>query len=164
MSSQPSEKSRDAAVTSDREIVISRRFEAPVESVWRAWTEPEHVSQWWGPQGFTTTIQEMDVRPGGVWRFVMHGPDGTDYQNFVRFVEVERPRRLVYNHGEDEETIYFSVIVTFVPESDGATVVTLRQVYDTAEARDYAVKEFHAIEGGNQTLARLADYLRATAF
>jgi uncharacterized protein YndB with AHSA1/START domain len=111
-----------ARTTSDREIVVSRVFDAPRELVFDAWTDPEQVVQWWGPHGFTTTIQEMDVRPGGVWRFVMHSSDGTDYDNKVVFVEVVKPERLVYDHGGGEESDIqqFHVTVTFV-EEDGKT-------------------------------------------
>src|SRR5690349_10691408 len=84
--------------TPDREIVATRVFNAPRELVFDLWTRPEHVAQWWGPNGFTTTIQEMDVRPGGVWRLVMHGPDGTNYPNRSVFVEIIRPERIVYDH------------------------------------------------------------------
>ena len=79
--------------TADREIVSARVFDAPRELVWKAWVDPKHVAQWWGPKGFTNTIHEMDVRPGGVWRFAMHGPDGTDYKNEIVFIEVVRPER-----------------------------------------------------------------------
>src|SRR4051794_29231769 len=82
--------------TSDREIVFSRVFDAPRELVWKAWTEPHHVTKWWGPNGFTTTIHEMDVRTGGTWHHTMHGPDGTDYPNKSIFVEVVKPERIVY--------------------------------------------------------------------
>lgn len=150
----------EATLPSDREIDVSRRFDAPRELVWEAFTRPEHVAHWWGPQGFTTTTAEMEVRSGGVWRFVMHAPNGVDYQNFVHYLEVVKPERLVYEHGEDEEHIHFKVTVTFV-ERDGATEVTLRQVYDATEARDRSVKEFGAIEGATQTLARLAAYLES---
>lgn len=148
----------EATSPSDREIVVSRRFNAPRELVWEAFTRPEHVAHWWGPEGFSTTTAEMDVRPGGVWRFVMHGPNGVDYQNFVRYTQVVKPERLVYLHGENEDRIHFEVTVTFV-EGDGATEVTLRQVYDTKEARDRSVQEFGAIEGARQTLSRLAAHL-----
>ena len=83
-----------AANAADREIVITRVFDAPRELVWEAWTNPEHVVQWWGPRGFTTTIHEMDVRPGGVWHQTMHGPDGADYPNKSIFVEVVKPKGL----------------------------------------------------------------------
>src|SRR5438128_10473572 len=81
----------EATATADREIVVTRVFDAPRELVFEAWTDPTRVVQWWGPHGFTTTIHEMDVRPGGVWRFVMHGPDGTDYPNKVGFAEAAEP-------------------------------------------------------------------------
>src|ERR1700677_3316170 len=84
--------------TADREIITTRFFNAPRELVWAAWTDPKHIAQWWGPNGFTTTIQEMDVRPGGDWRLIMHGPDGRDYKNHSVFVEVEKPSRLVFVH------------------------------------------------------------------
>src|SRR5258706_7128695 len=76
-----------------------RVFDAPRELVWKVWTEPEHIGKWWGPNGFTTTTHKMEVKAGGVWRFVMHGPDGRDYQNKITFIEVVKPERLVYKHG-----------------------------------------------------------------
>jgi uncharacterized protein YndB with AHSA1/START domain len=84
--------------TSDREIVATRVFDAPRELVFQMWTDPQHISNWYGPRGFTTTTHEMDVRPGGVWRHVMHGPDGTDYPNEIVYLEVVKPERLVYDH------------------------------------------------------------------
>jgi len=90
------EGSSAAAKAAEREIVMTRVFDAPRELVFQAWTDPMHVAQWWGPEGFSTTIHEMDVRPGGVWRLTMHGPDGRDYKNKMVFLEVARPERLVY--------------------------------------------------------------------
>jgi uncharacterized protein YndB with AHSA1/START domain len=89
--------------TADREIVHSRLLNAPREMVFAAWTDPKQVVQWWGPRGFTTTNQEMAVTAGGVWRFVMHGPDGRDYKNKIVFTEVVRPERLVYRHAGEED-------------------------------------------------------------
>jgi uncharacterized protein YndB with AHSA1/START domain len=85
--------------TSDREILITCLLNAPRELVWKAWTNPKHVAQWWGPRGFTTTIEKMDVRSGGVWKHVMHGPDGVDYPNKSVFKEVVKPERIVYSHA-----------------------------------------------------------------
>src|SRR5262245_6357165 len=90
-------------VIKDREISIERVFDAPRDLVFDVWTDPKHVGQWWGPKGFATTTFSMDVKPGGVWRFVMHGPDGRDYENKVTYIKVERPARLVYKHGGDED-------------------------------------------------------------
>jgi uncharacterized protein YndB with AHSA1/START domain len=87
-----------AEPASDREIVLTRVFDAPPETVFEAFTDPERVVHWWGPQGFATTVHEMDVRPGGEWRFTMHGPDGWDYRNRIVYLEVARPERIVYKH------------------------------------------------------------------
>ena len=97
----------------------------------------------------------MDVRPGGHWRFIMHGPDGTDYLNENQYLEIVKPERLVYLHGPAPK---FTATVTFENEN-GKTRLTMRTVFATAEERDHVVKEYHAIEGGNQTLARLAEFL-----
>ena len=143
-----------------REIVLTRTLDAPRELVYRVWTQPQHVAQWWGPRGFTSTIQEMDVRPGGVWRLVMHGPDGTDYDNKIVFVDVVPPERLVYNHGDgsDNDPYQFVVTITF-EEVGGKTRLTMHSLFATQEARDFVVREYGAIEGGNQTLDRLGEYL-----
>jgi uncharacterized protein YndB with AHSA1/START domain len=145
--------------TSDREIVLRRVLAAPRELVFAAWTDPRHVGQWYGPNGFTTTTHEMDVRPGGVWRFIMHGPDGTDYKNRIQYLEVVRPQRLVFDHDDDGETDEkpFRVTVAF-DEREGQTELTMRMVCDSPQTRAKFI-EFGAVEGGEQTLARLADYL-----
>jgi uncharacterized protein YndB with AHSA1/START domain len=145
----------------DREIVLTRVFDAPRELVWEAWTNPKHVVNWWGPRGFTTTIEKMDVRSGGVWKHVMHGPDGTDYPNSSVFKEVVKPERIVYSHGggkKGEPGAHFVATWTFEALGD-KTRVTMRGVFDTAADRDRVVKEYGAIEGGKQTLKRFAEYL-----
>ena len=145
---------------SEREIVLSRVVEAPRSLVWRIWTEPEHVPAWWGPTGFTLTTREMDVRPGGRWRFTMHGPDGRDYENLITYVEVEAPARLVYQHGGEKglEPVSFESIVTLEELGPARTRVTLRSIFPSAKAREFVVREYGAIEGGKQTLARLAEH------
>jgi uncharacterized protein YndB with AHSA1/START domain len=149
------------AAASDREIVLTRVFDAPRELVWKAWTDPQHIVKWWGPDGFTDTIETMDVRPGGTWKHVMHGPDGTDYANNSRYLEVAEPERLVYSlHGgkKDAPATDAEVTVTF-EEQGNKTKLILRMLFASAEARDTVIKTYGAIEGGNQTLARLADFL-----
>lgn len=147
----------------DREIVLSRIVGAPRDLVWRAWTEPDRVAVWWGPDGFTTTVHEMDVRPGGLWRYTMHAPDGTDYGNRILYREVVAPERLTYLHGDDPEDLTewrpFEGSTTFA-ERDGGTVVTLHLTFPTAEARAEVIA-FGAVELGHQTLACLAEYLAA---
>jgi uncharacterized protein YndB with AHSA1/START domain len=150
---------------SDREIVISRVFDAPRELVWNAWTDPQQVVQWWGPKGFTTTIHEMDLRPGGVWRHTMHGPDGLDYPNKSVFVEIVKHERIVFTHGGGREGApgaHFHSTWTFEEVDGDKTRLTMRMVFDSPEARDTVVKAYDAIEGGKQTLARLAEKLEKT--
>jgi uncharacterized protein YndB with AHSA1/START domain len=149
----------DASSTADREIVMTREFDAPRELVWEAYTDARHLPHWFGPNGFTLTMIEIDVRPGGVWRYTMHGPDGTDYPNRQTYQEVVRPERLVYWHGEDEDDDpgAFHVTIRF-DDLGGRTRVTQRMVFNTAKQRE-GVIQFGAVELGQQTLARLAAYL-----
>lgn len=147
--------------SSAREIRIIRLFDAPRALVYQAWTRPEHVVHWWGPNGFRNTIHEMQVEPGGVWRFIMHGPDGRDYPNRVLFREVVPNERLVYHHCEDvlQPTIEFEVTVTFSDEA-GKTRLDMCMLLATVEMRERVVREFGALEGAQQNLERLAAYLR----
>jgi uncharacterized protein YndB with AHSA1/START domain len=146
-----------------REIVLTRVFGAPRELVFRAWTDPRHIAEWWGPNGFTTTVHEMDVRPGGVWRFVMRGPDGVDYPNVVEFSEVVPPERLAFRHGSGaSDDPGFEVITTFA-EEHGKTRLTLRQIHASAATREHVMREYHAVEMGNQTFDRFAAYLERVA-
>jgi uncharacterized protein YndB with AHSA1/START domain len=150
------------ADTTDREILLTRTFDAPRELVWSAMTDPKHVVNWWGPRGFTTTIEEMDVRPGGAWKHTMRGPDGTNYPNHSIFREVVKPERIVYTHGGHREGgpgVSFTASWTFDALSETQTKVTLRMIFPSAENRDFVIKEFGALEGGKQTLARLAEHL-----
>lgn len=152
---------KDTSATKDREIVVTRLIDAPRERVFRAFTLRDQIGHWWGPTGFRTTTHDMDVRPGGTWRFVMHGPDGTDYDNFVRYIEVVEPKRLLYDHGTDAESApQFQVTVTF-EEQNGRTLLTMRSLFPTTEARDYVVRAVKAIEGAEQTLGRLAAFVGA---
>lgn len=144
--------------TADREILLTRVYDAPRELVFDAWTHPEHVARWWGPRGFTITTHEMDVRAGGAWRFIMHGPDGTDYDNEIIYSEVTRPERLIYGHGQRDGIAWFNVSATFI-EEDGKTRVTMHTVFPTAEARTMAIEQRGAIEGAKQTMERLAEFL-----
>jgi uncharacterized protein YndB with AHSA1/START domain len=148
--------------TQDREIIQTRLLDAPRELVFEAWTNPEHVVRWWGPNGFTTTIKEMNVKPGGVWRYIMHGPDGVDYPNKVLYREVIKNERLVYSHGWDVEGKppfdAFEVMVTFETEGN-KTKLTMRSVFASVEIFKKVVEQYGAIEGGKQTLNRLEAYL-----
>lgn len=155
----------NASLPSDQEIVITRVYDAPRELVWRAWTEIEHVSQWWGPAGFTTTTHSRELKPGGEWRYVMHGPDGRDYENIVTFLEVVPPERLSYKHGGagDTEPINFRSTVTFDDLGSNRTRITLRSTFPSKDARDLVIREYNAVEGGKQHLGRLAVHLQGMA-
>ena len=147
------------SATADREIVISRVIDAPRELVFEAFTEVRHLSQWWGPEGFTTTTRAFEFRVGGEWDFVMHGPDGTDYQEWISWTEIVPSERLALLHGESrDDPNSFSSVLTFA--SDGAaTRIEMLTVFPTKELRDEAVEKYHAIEGGQQTLSNLAAYV-----
>lgn len=150
----------------DREIVITRVFDAPRALVWEAWTKPEHLASWWGPRGFTTTIEEHDLRPGGRFKHVMHGPDGTDYPNLSVFREIVPQERIAYSHGGGRKGgagTHFEATWTFESLGPDRTRVTGRSVFETAEDRDLVIREFGAVEGGKQHLARLAEHIARQA-
>src|SRR5204863_1213284 len=108
------------SATADREIVISRVISAPRELVFEAFTEVRHLSQWWGPEGFTTTTRAFEFRVDGAWDFVMHGPDGTDHQEWITWTQIVPPERIALRHGESrDDPNTFESVLTFAPE--GAT-------------------------------------------
>ncbi|MDY7232788.1 SRPBCC family protein [Hyalangium rubrum] len=146
--------------TADRELSLSRLLDAPRELVFDAWTDPAHMTQWWGPNGFTTKVYQMDVKPGGTCRFLLTGPDGTQYPSRFTYREVKRPERLMYRHGSDvdDDPNAFEVTVTF--EAQGQkTLLTMRSVLPTVEACEH-VKSFGAVELGHQTLAKLDAFVQ----
>ena len=144
----------------DREIVLSRVFDAPRELVFAAWTKEEHLTKWFGPKGYTTISHECDLRVGGRWRFDMIGPDGKVWDNRMVFLEIKAPELLVFDHGsdKDDDENRFRVTITFDAQSNGKTVVTLRQLHPTKAQRDAGIA-FGAVEIGNTTLDKLAEHL-----
>ncbi|HEY9339556.1 MAG TPA: SRPBCC domain-containing protein [Kribbella sp.] len=147
------------ATTADREVVISRIIDAPPALVFEAFTDIRHLSQWWGPDGFTTTTRSFEFRVGGEWVFVLHGPDGTDYPEWISWTEIVPPERIALVHGEFRaDPDAFESLITFEPDGT-ATRIEMRTVFPTKELRDEAVEKYHAIEGGQQTLGNLAAYI-----
>ncbi|MFI7002461.1 SRPBCC family protein [Nocardia sp. NPDC050175] len=145
--------------TADREIVITRAISAPRHLVFEAFTEVRHLSQWWGPNGFTTTTRAFEFRVGGAWDFVMHGPDGTDYQEWISWTEITPPERIALRHGEFRaDPNAFESVLTFATDGAG-TRIEMRTLFPTKELRDEAAEKYHAIEGGEQTLNNLAAYV-----
>ena len=152
-------------VLSDREIVITREFAAPRELVWEAMTNPKHVVNWWGPRGFTSTVEEMDFRVGGVWKQMLYGPDGVKYPNEKIFKEIVPLEKIVFTHGgrrENGPSVDAVATWTFDEIESKTTRVTLRMVFPSAAERERVVREFGAIEGGKQTLERLGEFLAKT--
>lgn len=154
-------KAQSANDIFDRAIVIERVFNAPRELVWEVWTKPEHIAKWWGPEGFTTTIKQMDFRVGGVWKQIMRGPDGKEYPNSSIFREIVVPERIVFSHGggsKDGPSSKFLSTWTFETLGN-QTKVTMQLLFDMPEERDRIECAYGATEGAKQTLARLAEYL-----
>jgi uncharacterized protein YndB with AHSA1/START domain len=147
------------APTSANDIRIIRIYDAPVALVWDAWTDSAKVAHWWGPRGFSLTTHSKDLRPGGSWVYTMHGPDGTDWPNFTRYLEVEPRARLVYDHGASSEDAQpmFRVTATF-RDLQGKTELDMRMTLPTPEAAQQA-RVFVKAAGGNGTWDRLAEYV-----
>lgn len=145
----------------DREIVLTRVFDAPRELVFAAWTKPEHAMKWFGPKGYTCTLHEMDVRVGGRWRFDMLGPDGKLWPNRIEYLEIVPNERLVFWHGGDidNDPKRFYVTITFEAQHNHKTVVTMRQLHPSKEQREASIG-FGAVELGMQTMDKLAEHLR----
>ena len=141
----------------DKQIVSTRVLAAPRERVFRAWTEPDHLTRWWGPKGFTSTFEEFDPRPGGEWRFVLHAPNGADYKNKSVFVEVVKPERIVLQHVSGPR---FQVTATFAEEA-GKTRLTFRMLFETAA--ECAKVKVYAVEANEQNFDRLEAQLATMA-
>jgi uncharacterized protein YndB with AHSA1/START domain len=144
----------------DREIVLGRVIDAPRSLVYAAWADPDQIQQWFGPEGVAIETKEIDLKPGGVWRFDMVAPDGTRYTNRMVFLRMEAPAFIEVEHGSDQENDpgRFRMLVTFDEQSDGKTVLTLRQMHPSRERREWAIG-FGAVEYGGQTLEKLARHV-----
>jgi len=141
------------------QLIYTRVLNAPRELVWEVWTEPHHIKEWFGPDGFTITHKNMDVQPGKQWRYTMHG-FGQDFENQVEYLEVEKPSLLVYKHGGDEEFKSFMVYITF-EDLGGKTLLTMRSVLESEEYIAAINKKYGVVEGGKQTLSKLEAYVNA---
>ena len=143
----------------DRELILQREMPFARELVWQAMTDPAHVNNWWGPDGFRNERISMDFRVGGAWTFDMVGPDGTRYPNHSVFKEIIPPSKLVYDLG-DGERVLFEFTIT-LQETGSGTLITLRQLYPDMESRDEMVRKHGAVEGGKQHLAKMEAYIKA---
>ena len=143
--------------TADREIVITRLLNAPIELVWEVWTNPNHIKNWWGPNGFTNTITKMEISPEGEWDLIMHGPDGTDYKNKSIFKEIIPHQKLVYEHVTGPK---FTATIQFEKQGE-QTYLRWQMLFDTKEELIQTVKAFNAAEGLKQNVDKLDAYLKA---
>lgn len=144
--------------TTDREQKISFQLDAPLALVWEVWTKPEHIQHWWGPNGFSNSITKMEVKPGGEWLFVMHGPDGSDYPNKTIFREVVEQKKIVHEHFEPN----FMAVIEFERRAD-QTLLDWYKLYETKELFELVEIQHKSSEGLHQTVEKLKVYLRKYA-
>lgn len=151
------------SMPTDTQIVIRRILCAPPALVWDAWSSAEKLARWWGPDGFAITTHAHEFAAGGVWRYTMRGPDGTDYENQITYLELDEPGRILYTQGglAGGEPVNFTTEATFELLGPGGnqTRVTLRSTFPSKSARDFVVREYNAAEGGRQHLENLAGYV-----
>lgn len=145
----------------DREIVLCRVIDASPKVVFAAWTSADQFATWFGPDGFSTKVRQMDVHPGSCSKFDMYSSDGTVFTNRFAYVEVVPNERLIMDHGSDQDDSpdRFRVTVTFDRQDNGKTVVTLRQLHQTSEMRNTVIS-FGGVEMGLQTLRKLEEHCR----
>ena len=137
-----------------RELRITKMLHAPIELVWKVWTNPEHIANWWGPNGFTNTIHTMDVAAGGEWHLTMHGPDGKTYPNKSVFVEIVERKKIVFQHFNP----HYLATIAFEP-NETETLMEWTMQFETTELFETVVKVFKADEGLKQNVEKLTAYL-----
>jgi uncharacterized protein YndB with AHSA1/START domain len=155
-------RSSNATVSAEREVIITRIFDAPRELVFKAWTDPKHVTRWWGPKDFTNPVCEMDVRPGGALRIVMRAPNGVDYPMRGVFREIVEPERLVFTNialDESGNAVLEGLTTVTFAEHGGKTKLTL-QTSTVGLVAEAAQKLEGMEEGWTQSLERLAELVR----
>lgn len=143
---------------SDREIGMSRVFDAPRELVWEAYTDPKHVANWWGQRNSTTIVDKMDVRPGGEWRYIQRAPDGTEYAFRGEYREIVPPEKLVSTFEFEGMPGQVVVDSATFEEQNGKTTITVVSTFDSKEARD-GMLQSGMEEGANESWDRLAELL-----
>jgi uncharacterized protein YndB with AHSA1/START domain len=138
-----------------RFIRLSKLLNAPIEKVWEAWSNPDHIKHWWGPNGFTNTINKMDMQPGGEWLLVMHGPDGADYDNKSVFTDIVEHKKISYEHISGH---YFTAAIEFEPK-ENQTLMQWEMLFETKEEYYQFVHEYKVDESLQENIERLAQYL-----
>ncbi|MBL0956315.1 MAG: SRPBCC domain-containing protein [Leptospira sp.] len=147
----------------ENQVIYRKYFEVSNELLFDVWSDPIHLKEWWGPDGFTLTVISFDFRNGGFFEFVMHGPDGRDYKNKIQFLKIEKPRLISYQHigdGEGDEDVNFQSEIVFEPTNHGkCTNLTMVQVFSTKQELERVNQKYGAIEGGKQHVGNLTKYL-----
>lgn len=140
----------------DYEIVNSRIVNFPVEKVFEAWTIPQYLQQWWGPAGFSNTFHEFDLRPGGRWKFTMHGPEKGNYENHVEFITIEKPNMIYWKRHSQP---LFRVLATFEKAEASKTKIIFRMIFDTPE--ECAKIKKYVVDKNEENFDRLEAVLAA---
>jgi uncharacterized protein YndB with AHSA1/START domain len=140
------------------ELKLTRVYDAPLAAIWDAWTNAQQTAQWWGPRGFSLTTHNRDLQVGGRWRFTMHGPDGVDYPNVVRYLEVKSQRCLVYDHSSSDETPPLFCVTVLFRETPSGTQMDMTMTLPTPEAAEQT-RKFVKRAGGESTWDRLGEFL-----
>ena len=155
-------------VDDETTLVITRVLDAPRALVWRMFADPYHLAQWWGPQGFTNRVEELDFRVGGRWRHVMIGPDRREYPTEDVILDIVEPERIVYRSAPADPKIFgdnpppaFTKTLTLV-ERDGRTTLTIVSTFDRAEDRDAVARRGYTV-GMTESLDKLAAHLEEIA-
>lgn len=154
-------KNSAETIIEGNKVIYKRRVAVSIQLAFDAWSSHEHLSQWWGPDGFTITTKSMSFTNGGIWDFVMHGPDGHDYKNKIQFTDIKKPHHICYTHlgdGEGDQDVHFQSRILFEPLDEG-TLITMEQIFPNKEELERVNKKYGAIEGGKQHVGNLAKYL-----
>ncbi|TGM56712.1 SRPBCC domain-containing protein [Leptospira vanthielii] len=154
-------KNNTETVIENNKVTYKRYFDVPADLLFEVWSEGEHLTEWWGPDGFTLTIQRLDFSNGGIWEFVMHGPDGHDYKNKIQFIDIQKPHFISYKHlgdGEGDEDVNFQSKIIFEKAGNGTNLV-MEQQFTSKQELERVNEKYGAIEGGKQHIGNLAKYL-----
>ncbi|PJZ52511.1 SRPBCC family protein [Leptospira adleri] len=154
-------KNSAETIIENNKVIYKRYFEVPVDLLFEVWSVEEHLSEWWGPDGFTLTTKSLDFSKGGIWEFVMHGPDGHDYKNKIQFTDIKKSEYIFYKHlgdGEGAKDVDFESKIIFESAGEGSNL-TMEQIFPSKDELERVNQKYGAIEGGKQHIGNLAKYL-----
>ncbi|TGN03965.1 SRPBCC family protein [Leptospira dzoumogneensis] len=154
-------KNNVETIIEGNKVIYKRYFDVPTELLFEVWSIPEHLAEWWGPDGFTLTTKRMDFTNGGIWEFIMHGPDGHDYKNKIQFTDIKEPLHIHYKHlgdGEGDQDVHFESKIIFEEVGEGTNLI-MEQIFPSKEELERVNEKYGAIEGGKQHIGNLGKYL-----